>query len=159
MRSTLSSTTNRREYALSITERDRHQLYLAVEGLIGAEDADTMMAMLPPVGWADVATRRDLDQLHALTVRDLAVVRSELKGEIGELRSELKEEIGELRSELKGEIGELRTDMAELRSELLMAIGDLRSEIHHDRRTTQRQVIGALVVALVAMVVSFAGPI
>ncbi len=65
MRSTLSSTTNRREYALSITERDRHQLYLAVEGLIGAEDADTMMAMLPPVGWADVATKHDLAALES----------------------------------------------------------------------------------------------
>ncbi|CAN5774688.1 hypothetical protein BH23ACT2_BH23ACT2_14400 [soil metagenome] len=155
---------------MAVTEESRHLLHQRLEERLGPSEAITLMEHLPPVGWADVATRRDLDQLHALTVRDLAVVRSELKGEIGELRSELKgeigelrselkEEIGELRSELKGEIGELRTDMAELRSELLMAIGDLRSEIHHDRRTTQRQVIGALVVALVAMVVSFAGPI
>lgn len=50
---------------MSITERDRHQLYLAVEGRIGPEGADTMMAMLAPVGSADVATKHDLAALES----------------------------------------------------------------------------------------------
>jgi len=49
---------------MSISERDRHELYLAVEGLIGAPVAETMMSMLPPVGWADVATKHDLAALE-----------------------------------------------------------------------------------------------
>ncbi len=49
---------------MSISERDRHELYLAVEDTIGTERADTMMALLPPVGWADVATKHDLAALE-----------------------------------------------------------------------------------------------
>ncbi|MBA2496486.1 MAG: hypothetical protein H0V33_05220 [Acidimicrobiia bacterium] len=49
---------------MSISERDRHDLYLAVEGLIGTDQADTMMSMLPPFGWADVATKHDLAALE-----------------------------------------------------------------------------------------------
>lgn len=49
---------------MPISERDRHDLYLAVERSIGTEQADTMMAMLPPVGWADVATKHDLAELE-----------------------------------------------------------------------------------------------
>ncbi len=47
-----------------VDERARHELYLAVENLIGAEKAETLMSMLPPVGWADVATKHDLAQLE-----------------------------------------------------------------------------------------------
>jgi hypothetical protein len=46
---------------MPVDERGRHKLYLAFEHLIGTDKADTLMAMLPPVGWADVATKRDLD--------------------------------------------------------------------------------------------------
>ena len=49
---------------MSISERDRHDLYLAVERVIGTDQADTMMSMLPPVGWADVATKHDLAELE-----------------------------------------------------------------------------------------------
>lgn len=47
-----------------LDERSRHHLHRQLEGAIGAEAAATMMEMLPPVGWADVATKRDLDQLE-----------------------------------------------------------------------------------------------
>jgi hypothetical protein len=47
-----------------IDERARHNLYRAVEELI-QEHADTLMALLPPVGWADVATKDDLRQFEA----------------------------------------------------------------------------------------------
>ena len=48
-----------------IDERARHELYRAAEKLLGTEIADTLMSMLPPVGWADVATKTDLQQLEA----------------------------------------------------------------------------------------------
>ncbi len=53
-----------------IDERARHELYRAVEQLLGTSTADTLMTLLPPVGWADVATKDDLHQLEArLTTR------------------------------------------------------------------------------------------
>ncbi|MBI2711020.1 MAG: hypothetical protein HYX34_15220 [Actinobacteria bacterium] len=49
---------------MSIDERARHDLYLAFESLLGSERADHLMEMLPPVGWADVATKSDLHGLE-----------------------------------------------------------------------------------------------
>jgi hypothetical protein len=49
---------------VAITEQSRHQLYKHLEELMGADDAATLMGHLPPVGWADVATRRDLDAME-----------------------------------------------------------------------------------------------
>jgi len=47
-----------------LDERSRHQLYLRLEEVLGPEAATTLMEHLPPVGWADVATKRDLDALE-----------------------------------------------------------------------------------------------
>ena len=49
---------------MALDERARHELYLRLEQILGAESAETLMEMLPPVGWADVATKRDLDGLE-----------------------------------------------------------------------------------------------
>jgi hypothetical protein len=46
---------------MALDERARHELYLRLEEHLGAEAATTLMEHLPPVGWADVATKRDLD--------------------------------------------------------------------------------------------------
>jgi hypothetical protein len=52
------------ENQVSVDERSRHELYLSMEELIGSERAGTLMSMLPPVGWADVATKHDLRELE-----------------------------------------------------------------------------------------------
>ncbi len=49
---------------MAIDERTRHQLFLRLEEVLGDEEANTLMEHLPPVGWADVATKRDLDDLE-----------------------------------------------------------------------------------------------
>jgi hypothetical protein len=49
---------------MAVDERARHDLFLRVEEELGPEAAETLMEPLPPVGWADVATKEDLRQLE-----------------------------------------------------------------------------------------------
>lgn len=67
---------------MSITNAERHDLHKALEEILGEQRANVMMEHLPPVGWADVATKRDLDHLEER-------FRAELRHEIGELRTTL----------------------------------------------------------------------
>jgi hypothetical protein len=48
---------------MALDERSRHALYQKLEDVLGRDEATTLMEHLPPVGWADVATKRDLDAL------------------------------------------------------------------------------------------------
>jgi hypothetical protein len=71
---------------MPVDERSRHALYLKLEKVLGSDEAGTLMEHLPPVGWADVATKRDLEQLEvrmesrmeAMEHRILGTMRKEL---------------------------------------------------------------------------------
>lgn len=60
---------------MALTEENRHRLYQRLEQVLGREEATTLMEHLPPVGWADVATKRDVDHLGA-------ELRAELRADI-----------------------------------------------------------------------------
>ena len=47
-----------------IDERTRHEMYLGHEEKLGTLVADAVMQHLPPIGWADVATKHDLAGLE-----------------------------------------------------------------------------------------------
>ena len=47
--------------------------------------ANTLMELLPPVGWSDVARRGDIAELRG----EMALLRAELKGEITKVQSQL----------------------------------------------------------------------
>ena len=66
---------------MAIDERARHQLYLRLEEHLGAEAAETLMEHLPPTGWAEVATKRDLDHLRAVTKADIDSMGDRLRAE------------------------------------------------------------------------------
>jgi hypothetical protein len=51
---------------MAISEASRHEMHRKLEEVLGAQVANTVMEHLPPVGWADVATKRDLDALSVL---------------------------------------------------------------------------------------------
>jgi hypothetical protein len=63
---------------MAITEGKRHQLFRRLEELLGTEEATTLMEHLPPVGWADVTTKTDLEGTRALLHADLELLRSEV---------------------------------------------------------------------------------
>jgi len=48
---------------MAVDERGRLQLAEAAKRAFGDEAGITLMELLPPVGWADVATKHDLDRL------------------------------------------------------------------------------------------------
>ena len=49
---------------MAISEESRHHLYQRLEEVLGPAEATVLMEHLPPVGWAHVATKRDLDVLE-----------------------------------------------------------------------------------------------
>ena len=82
---------------MSISNADRHDLHNALGELLGEREANTLMEHLPPVGWADVATKRDLDHLESQ-------LRGDFRAEIAELRAEVRSDIAELRTTVSNQM-------------------------------------------------------
>jgi hypothetical protein len=98
---------------MAVDERARHELHGRLDDVLGREEATTLMSLLPPVGWADVATKHDLDSL-----------RIELRAEIGQLRGELRGEIGQLRGEFHRDLDVLtRTLMISMLTAVIAVAG------------------------------------
>ena len=112
---------------MAITERSRQNLFKRLDEQLGPEEAETMMELLPHQGWSDVARTRDLHALER-SLDDRITTESAL----------------------------LRAEMAELRVDFHASFAAFRDELHRDQRTLQRQIILALVVALVSVVISTA---
>ena len=71
---------------MSITEASRFQLRTAIGQILSEEAADTLMELLPTVGWADVATKTDLQHLHDELKADILNLRNEFKADIQALQ-------------------------------------------------------------------------
>ena len=103
---------------MTITDGSRHQLHQSLDLAIGEENAAVLMEHLPPVGWADVATRRDLDHQSLMINKDLELLGANLRTEMAELRTGLQGETAELRTSLV----HLELRMEQLFSRLLLQL-------------------------------------
>jgi len=95
--------------------------------VLGEEVAGFVMEHLPPVGWADVATKRDIDQLAVVTKREidqLAVsTKRELEQSTSLLRAEMATGNATLAAELRGEM--VRQTRAMIVTLVITMIGSL----------------------------------
>ena len=126
-----------------IDERSRHALYLRLEQVLGSDEAGTLMEHLPPVGWADVATRRDLEVLRTELGAEIAGVRTELGAEIATLRSDLGSAIAGDRAEL----GSLRVEMRAMEQSLT---GLFRIELAQAISAQTRMLVVTMITLFVA---------
>ncbi len=75
---------------MSITEQQRHDLHSWLEETMGEDRAATLMGYLPPVGWANVATKTDLDHLRAVTKADIDHLQAVTKADIERLVTKIE---------------------------------------------------------------------
>ena len=61
---------------MAVHERKRHQLYTRAIKVLGEEEAEILMAHLPPGGYPNLATKQDIVMLR----QELRQLRSDLKG-------------------------------------------------------------------------------
>jgi hypothetical protein len=97
---------------MSISEQSRHELYRRLEEILGPGPAATLMEHLPPVGWADVATKRDLEALETRLLGRFDRERGQTAEEFGRVSQEfgrvsqefgrVHEEFGRVRAEIGG---------------------------------------------------------
>jgi hypothetical protein len=114
---------------VTMSEAARHALHSRLVEVLGPEEAVALMEYLPPVGWADVATKRDVDQLAIATKRDLDHLGIQIRGEIAEVRGvfgELRGEMGAMEGRLRQEIGaQMRATYVGMVATVLAAVGSV----------------------------------
>jgi uncharacterized protein YPO0396 len=63
---------------MTVDEGSRRRLHDRLEEVLGMGHGDVLMDHLPPSGWGEVATRRDLDELAATTRHELIALEQRL---------------------------------------------------------------------------------
>ena len=70
---------------MASNEDDRFRLHQHLEEVLGRDDANTLMEHLPPTGWANIATKDDVEHLRVSTTHHLDQLRAQMVHEF-ELR-------------------------------------------------------------------------
>jgi len=156
----------RQEANMVVDERSRHELYTRLEELLGPEAATTLIEHLPPVGWADVATKHDLGALEQRM--DLRFARIDDRFVAVDARFDHIDERFDLLDVRFGAIDERfvglgwRFDLLDVRfgaidDRIKEATSDLRATFEHELRVqTTTMVFGLVSVVLTMAALAFA---
>jgi hypothetical protein len=109
---------------MAVDERGRLQLAEAARRALGDEAGITLMEMLPPVGWADVATKQDLARLEAVMNARFDAVDVRFGAVDGRLDAleRLEGKVDEVAREIRAQTGKLMTLMVAVVGVVVAAI-------------------------------------
>lgn len=132
---------------LTITERQRRNLFIRLEEVIGGDRADNLMQLLPRVPNDDQVTRADIIALaqtldgrfldhQAETKADFAQFRTEMCDEFRDFEARSRDQAETFRIEMRNEIGsfrnEIRGEFGSFKDEMRGEFGSFRDEIRSD---------------------------
>jgi len=142
-------------------ERERRELQEALVGTIGPDPTDTLLGYLPPVGWADVATKRDLDALESRIggkIDRLAGridgLEGRIDGRIDGLEGRINGRIDGLEGRINGLVGRIdgldgRIDGLDGKIDALA--GRLEGRLHHELHKQDRWLLGMTITIVFAL--------
>lgn len=89
---------------MAIDERTRHELHQRLDEVLGADEAATLMAHLPPTGWGDVVTREYLDMAMRAQDARLDARFARIDARFDQLHTQLDSVRHELLAATRGEV-------------------------------------------------------
>ena len=113
---------------MAISEESRHRLHLKLADVLGPDEAGLLMEHLPPVGWADVATKHDLDHLAALTKRDIDQFGTTLQLEMARMETRIREDMTSMEAGIRGDMTSME---AGIRGDMTSMEAGIRQELHN----------------------------
>jgi hypothetical protein len=78
---------------MAVSEESRYALMRRLEEVLGRDEAVTLIEHLPPVGWADVATKRDLEHLELRLTSRMDVLESRFDAKLEAALSQLSQRL------------------------------------------------------------------
>lgn len=130
---------------MTITQDNRHDMHNVLIDKLGRESATTLMELLPPVGWADVARRSDVESARLATTQDLLLMTASTSAQFNLVWTEF----AAVRSEMSAEF-------AAVRSEMSLGFAEIRVEMYKAFHRNTLMLIGAMT-AINAIIVGVAG--
>jgi hypothetical protein len=115
-------------------ETARFELHEGLREALGEARGDTLMSLLPPVGWADIATNHELDLLGDRVDARIDGVLLAIEAQIDGVEREI---------EALGESTAAQIEIARLASEKAMA--ELEARLHRDMLRLTWSMIGGFV--------------
>jgi hypothetical protein len=94
---------------MAVDERARHELHRKLDEILGPQEAATLMAHLPPVGWADVATKHDIMVLK----RDIDQLREYMNVKFESLEESMNLRFQAMEDRFDGKLDSLRGDLVQ----------------------------------------------
>ena len=126
---------------MTVDDRTRLELHRKLEAVLGPEEADTLMAHLPPVTWHDVATKDDLEPIHTTVTASAAQLRTEMNAMGAQLRTEIDALGTRLHTEINALGTRLHTEVNAMGTQLRTEMQTMRAELHADFvEATNRQI-------------------
>jgi hypothetical protein len=128
---------------MTIDEQARHQLFERLDQVLGRDAAAVLMSHLPPVGWADVATRSDLQSESALLRTDLQTLRHDLDA----LGTDMDRKLDALedRMDAKFEVMHFKLQSIDAKTESRFEAVDRRFQgVDHQLMAMEQSLLGAV---------------
>lgn len=133
----------------TITERARRELHQRAEATLGKEAADTLMAYLPPVGYADVATKSDVELLRA----EMAAMESRLIARMQTHAADVAEKfaaVAEKFSDVNGKFSDVSEKFSDV-NERIAEVHEAIAKVHEGMATQARWFVVALSGTVIAV--------